>query len=69
MAKLLPELERYGNERCHGALDNVTLSGAYFSRKYEVVSERREIKQRTMRKSKRGIRPQRRPSLKPRTVS
>jgi transposase InsO family protein len=42
----------YNNERYHEALDNVTPADAYFGRRYEVVSEREKIKQRTMRKRK-----------------
>ncbi len=42
----------YNNERYHESLDNVTPADAYFGRRYEVVSERVRIKQRTMRKRK-----------------
>ena len=42
----------YNNERYHESLDNVTPADAYFGRKYEVVSKREKIKQRTMRKRK-----------------
>ena len=42
----------YNNERYHEALDNVTPSDAYYGRRYEVISERREIKRRTMQRRK-----------------
>ncbi len=42
----------YNHERYHESLDNVTPADAYFGRKYEVVSQREKIKQRTMRKRK-----------------
>jgi putative transposase len=46
----------YNNERYHEALDNVTPADAYFGRKYQIVSERERIKQRTMRKRKKEYR-------------
>jgi len=46
----------YNNERYHESLDNVTPADAHFGRKFEVVSKREKIKERTMRKRKRAYR-------------
>jgi hypothetical protein len=42
----------YNNERYHEALDNVTPADVYYGRQYTVISERREIKRRTMQRRK-----------------
>ncbi len=42
----------YNNERYHESLDNVTPADVYFGRQYEIVTERDQIKKRTMRKRK-----------------
>jgi putative transposase len=43
----------YNNERYHESLDNVTPADVYFGRKYEIITARQKIKQRTMQKRKR----------------
>ena len=42
----------YNNERYHEALDNVTPADVYYGRHYEVISERKKIKRRTMQRRK-----------------
>lgn len=46
----------YNNERYHKSLDNVTPNDPYFGRRYEILSERGRIKQRTMEKRRRVYR-------------
>jgi transposase InsO family protein len=43
----------YNNERYHESLDNVTPSDVYFGRQYAVLTERSNIKRRTMERRKR----------------
>ena len=43
----------YNNERYHESLDNVTPADVYFGRQYAVLTERDEIKRRTMERRKR----------------
>jgi transposase InsO family protein len=42
----------YNNERYHESLDNVTPADVYYGRQYEVISERKKIKRRTMQRRK-----------------
>jgi putative transposase len=43
-------IEHYNNHRCHESIGNVTPADAYFGRAEAIISERRRIKEKTMKR-------------------